>query len=118
MTEQKKLSETEEKVIDAVLNLANALEAAAVDVKHRLSEIIGVKEKPQEQKPWNPDKVKWTEAQGSSGLYERSEDVNSLDFKEMLKDLAAHSGKLSRDGYFYWSFQNGSTVGRKKRKQA
>jgi len=33
-----------EKVLDAVLNLANALEAAAVDVKQRLAEIAGVKE--------------------------------------------------------------------------
>ena len=66
---------------------------------------------------WNPDKIKWTEAQGSSGTYERSEDVSSLDFKEMLKDLAAHDGKLNRDGSFYWTFQNGATVGRKKRKQ-
>lgn len=45
MTEQKKLSETEEKVIDAVLNLANALEAAAVDVKQRIGELIGTEAK-------------------------------------------------------------------------
>lgn len=67
---------------------------------------------------WNPERIKWMQAEGSSGPYEKSEDVNSLDFKEMLKDLAAHSGKFFRDGYFYWTFQNGATVGRKKRKQA
>jgi len=33
-----------EKVLDAIVNLANALEAAAVDVKQRLAEIAGVKE--------------------------------------------------------------------------
>jgi hypothetical protein len=39
----------------------------------------------------------------------------------MLQDLKAHGGKLSRkesDGatWFYWLFQDASTVGRKQRK--
>lgn len=63
---------------------------------------------------WDPAKVKWTTAEGSKGQYERSEDANNLEFKKMLQDLAAHKGKLSRDGYFYWTFQNGATVGRKR----
>jgi hypothetical protein len=70
-----------------------------------------------EQKPsWDPSKIKWIQEEGAKGPFEKSEDVNSLDFKEMLKDLAAHDGKLNRDGSFYWTFQNGATVGRKKRK--
>jgi len=36
-------------------------------------------------------------------------------FKAMLRDLANHNGKLMRDGYFYWVYKNGATVGRKKR---
>lgn len=42
MTEAPKLSHNEEKIIEVVLNLANALEAAAVDTKHRISELVGV----------------------------------------------------------------------------
>jgi len=38
------------------------------------------------------------------------------EFKAMLKDLAAHGDKMNREGYFYWLFKNGATVGRKKRK--
>jgi len=40
------MSEAEkyEKLVDVVLGLADALEAAAVDTKHRVSEILGVKE--------------------------------------------------------------------------
>jgi len=64
---------------------------------------------------WDPCKIRWEEAQGSSGLYERSEDVNNPEFKSMLKDLAAHGGRLSREGFFYWVFKNGTTVGRKGR---
>jgi len=64
---------------------------------------------------WDPNKIKWQHAEGSSGAYERSEDVNNPEFKAMLKDLAEHSGRLTRNGYFYWTFKNGSVVGRKKK---
>jgi len=33
----------------------------------------------------------------------------------MLKDLKEHGGRLTREGYFYWVFQDQATVGRKKR---
>jgi len=64
---------------------------------------------------WDPQKSVWAIAEGSRGQYERSEDVNNLEFKKMLQDLAVHKGKLGRDGYFYWTFQSGAIVGRKKR---
>jgi len=76
-------------------------------------ESITQAEKP---KPtWDSNKMKWTQAEGASGPYERSEDVNNLDFKECLKDLEAHQGKLSRDGFFYWKFEKSAVIGRKKR---
>jgi hypothetical protein len=28
----------------------------------------------------------------------------------MLKDLQAHNGKLTREGWFYWVFQNADAV--------
>jgi hypothetical protein len=68
-----------------------------------------------EEKKYDANKIKWEKSTGSKGEYERSEDINNLDFKAMLKDIAAHQGKLSRDGYFYWTFNNGTTVGRKRR---
>lgn len=68
----------------------------------------------QSEKPsWDPAKIKWEKAEGGSGPYERSEDIDNLEFKAMLKDLAAHKGRLTIDGYFYWIFENGCTVGRK-----
>jgi hypothetical protein len=66
---------------------------------------------------WDPSKIKWVEAEGSHGKYQRSEDVNSLDFKELMKDLEAHQGKLSRDGYFVWKFEKNAVIGRKLRRK-
>jgi hypothetical protein len=44
--------------------------------------------------------------------------VDSIDFKNLVKDLNAQKGKLYRDGYFYWLWQSGSTVGRKLKGKA
>jgi len=63
---------------------------------------------------WDPSKIIWEDAQGAKGPYQKSEDVNNPEFKTMLKDLSAHGRKLRRDGWFYWVFENGVTVGRKK----
>jgi hypothetical protein len=92
----------------------NGLEASITKMKMQIAKLVGVaEEKPKFS--WNPDKIKWEKTEGFKGDYERSQDVSSLDFKELLKDLAQHKGKLTRNGWFYWTFKNGSTVGRKKR---
>jgi len=64
---------------------------------------------------WNPEKIKWVWVEGTSGLYERSEDVDNVEFKAMLRDLDDHKGKFQREGYFYWAFQKAAVVGRKRR---
>lgn len=103
-----KSSETLEKIVFAITDYANAIESAIVGLRENLRELTKFPE-------WDPDKIVWTQAEGPSGPYERSEDVNNLEFKAMLKDLAAHNGKMRRGPYFYWTFQNGHTVGRKKK---
>lgn len=64
---------------------------------------------------WDPNKIKWEEARGPSGSYERSADINNPEFKALLRDLGEHQGKLTRCNVFYWVFQRGTTVGRRKR---
>jgi hypothetical protein len=68
---------------------------------------------------WNPDNVIWVEASGPSGGYQLATAENNqgnVDFDEMLKDLEAHGGQLTRDGWFYWRFKQKQAVGRKRRK--
>jgi hypothetical protein len=97
----------------ALLEFLNATEAGIAAAKRLVMQAKNVNQ----EQSWDPNKIKWQQAEGSSGPYERSEDINSSDFKAMLRELAESQGKLPRDGYFYWTFQNGATVGRKKRKQ-
>jgi len=96
----------DEEVWPVLCELVNAQEAGIASFKQRLKEAKSL---------WDPAKIKWEKADGASGPYERSEDVNNPEFKAMLKDLAAHKGRLTKEGYFYWIFKNGATVGRKKR---
>jgi hypothetical protein len=98
----------------ALLEFLDACETGVAAAKHLIREAkIG----NELEETWLPEKICWEKAEGASGPYERSEDFNSLDFKAMLKDLEAHEGKLSRDGYFYWTFKNRATVGRKLRQK-
>lgn len=111
LTERVARLETNFGVSETGLSLIySALEAAGI-----MRNGESVKDSKPEPKAWDPQKIKWTVAQGARGLYQKSQDMNSLGFKALLKDLAAHKGKLARDGYFYWTFTNGATVGRKKR---
>jgi len=97
--------------IEDFTDFLNGLEASIVKMRMQIEKLTGSEASPK----WNPDKIKWEKTEGWKGEYERSEDVNNPEFKAMLKDLAQHGGKLTRNGLFYWVFKNSSIVGRKKR---
>jgi len=97
------------KILEDIVDFLNGLEACCIKLRTQIEKLLG-------HAYWDPGKIKWTEEEGTKGPYEKSEDVNSLDFKGLVKDLNAHKGALNKDGYFYWLFENGATVGRKKRK--
>ena len=96
----------EDLVLEAFTDFLNAVDAGIQAARQRIKAVkVG----------WDPDKIEWKKAEGTKGSYERSEDVDNPEFKAMLKDLASHGDRLTRNGYFYWVFKNGSTVGRKRR---
>jgi len=108
MTEKAEKEKDEELALTALLEFLNAVESGIAKARQIIKEAkLG----------WDPEQIKWEDAEGQSGQYQKSEDFNNPEFKAMLKDLQAHKGKLTRNGYFYWIFKNGSTVGRKRRGQ-
>jgi hypothetical protein len=70
--------------------------------------------KDEEKSKWDSSKVKWVQAEGTKGPYEKADPQVTDDFKNMLADLKAHNGKVTRDGFFYWIFDDAKTIGRKK----
>ena len=73
---------------------------------------------PNEVEPleWDPNKIVWEKAvsRKSGSQYDRSDNMNNPDFRSMREDLERQGGKLTRDGMFYWNFDNSTTVGRTK----
>lgn len=74
---------------------------------------------PKEPRRWDPEKINWTQAEGSKGLYDRypaegQKAEATVDYKNMLVALNRNAGKMRRDGYFYWLFRDSATVGRKQ----
>jgi hypothetical protein len=107
MSDSKQL--TLEQLKETLIDFVNGIEAQCVKLKHDLGLA------PEQLKySWNPEKIKWESAQGTKGPYEKSEDVNNLEFKAMLKDLNAHKNFLHHDRWKYWVFKNGTTVARRK----
>ena len=100
------MTQQEDTASIALLEFLNAVEAGIISARQIIK---------QAKLGWDPNAIRWEEAQGSSGPYERSQDTNNQEFQIMLKDLKQHNGKLTRNGYFYWLFQDCTTVGRKKR---
>ena len=96
----------------------NGLEASIVEMKQQIAKLTSGVSLASEDKhswAWNPEAIRWERAEGAKGEYEKSVDYDGRDFKALLRDLSAHGGKLIREGFFYWLFRNGSTVGRKRR---
>lgn len=68
---------------------------------------------------WNPSKIKFVQTEGVRGPYWRypaagQKAESTEDYRNMIQDLLNHNEKLTRDGFFYWLFSDGATVGRKK----
>jgi hypothetical protein len=108
----KALDEDFANFLEDFCDFLNSLEEAVQKMKMQIGKLVGVGE----EKKYDIEKIKWEKAQGAKGEFERSEDVNSQDFKELLKDVQAHGGKMTVGDYFVWSFKNGSVLGRKPRK--
>lgn len=96
--------------VEALVKLRDAFSMAA----EALNEYVDTL-RPTQTGSFDPEKVKWQKAEGANGPYERSDDVDNPDHKELLHDLSVHGGKVMREGYFYWVFTDQFTVGRKKK---
>jgi len=111
-----------------VTDYANAVEAAAVNLKHRIARRHGVSpektetlQDTREPLKYNPEKIPWIRTEGPKGVYERypafqQKPSMSVDYTNLLEDLKSHNGKLQCTGLFYWLFDD-STIGRKPAKK-
>ena len=104
--------------IEAVIEDEHVLEMAKGSLEALLDSWVSGKSLTQEDKPkYDLSKIRWESAEGTRGPYEKSVDVDGVDFKNLMKDVQEHGGKMSVGEFFVWAFQNGATLGRKKRRK-
>lgn len=84
--------------------------------------VVEPQARSQLEKPkWDPEKIKWIQAKGARGDYERypaegQKIEASPDYKALIADLKEHNMFFFRDGWNYWLFPDLATVGRKRKK--
>jgi hypothetical protein len=124
-------SEDTKILAEEIIDFCNGLEALAVKLRFQVEKMLGiakVEPKPkantsEEAKfSWNPEAIKWQKVEGFRGEYERyplegEKAEATSDYKNLLEDLKRHDGRLTKNGYFYWLFEDSATIGRKKRKR-
>jgi hypothetical protein len=65
-------------------------------------------------------KVVTRQTEGPNGIYLKvtaADNQNNPDYLALVEDLKAHNGKLTRQGYFCWSFDDQKTCGMKLSKK-
>lgn len=109
MSEKERLDQ----VVFGITDFCNAMESALVSFRKNIEGLGQFTE-------YDLEKLVWETAQGPSGPYEvtsKQSNNDSAEWKALVKDLNVHNGKLSRQSFFIWNFQNNpDKVGRKKRK--
>ena len=70
------------------------------------------------QLPFDVGKICWRQTEGWKGPFELSEDHNNPEHRALLKFLVELAGeRVVSEGFFYWIFQDGITIGRKESKR-
>ena len=96
-------------------DLKNELNTVENQLAEEILAIIG---RPfTESKSYDLSKIKTERTEGPSGFYQKATEQNNEDYRNLLKDLKAHDGKITRDGMFSWLFSDNKTVGMKPSKK-
>jgi hypothetical protein len=101
----------ENKKIEALVKIRDACTMLA----ESLNDFID-SQAPKEEKTatYNPEKILWQKTQGSRGEFEKAVEQDTPDYQQLIAHLEKCNGKLTKDGLFYWLFDDKKTVGRKK----
>jgi hypothetical protein len=111
-----------DKALEILVDLADALELAAVKVKHEVAQLQGLQKEASQgpatgtkgKSDFDMSRIPWQQADGSKGPYESADDPTNPAFQELSRILVEHKGKMRIGPYFVWKFTDGTKIGRKK----
>ena len=70
-----------------------------------------------ESKSYDLSKIKTERTEGPSGFYQKATEQDNEDYRNLLKSLKAHDGKLTRNGFWIWLFNDEKSIGMKPSKK-
>ena len=115
---------SEEKLHEAIVNFANAIEAASVDLKHRVSDLVGVERMaPSPTTKYGEadfDKLFWEDLKGNKGSFQRTSKMansNHPVFQVLQATLKKNKGFCHIGAYKYWFDNNDPNVIDRRRKK-
>jgi hypothetical protein len=104
--------------LEDFVDCLNGLEASIVKMRMQTAKLVGVGVKGSPKLPFDASKIAWQDRENEKGKFQVSEDYDNPEHKALLKFLNEHAGGcVNSEGYFYWVYKNGSTVGRKLRQK-
>lgn len=126
----------DESTLEILTDFFNAVEAAAVNAKRQISQLVKVTPlekalghdasqtafvpaaKGNPKLPFDAEKIQWKDKENQKGKFQMSEDTNNPEHKALLAFLNEHipAKCINSGGFFYWTYGNGTTIGRKPRK--
>ena len=101
--------------LEALTDFLNAVEAGIESARQTIKTAKHLEE---EKSTVNLNAIKWTPATGPHGPYEKSLDLENIEYQTLLAKLTEHDGKMTVDGWFIWAFGEGGGIGRKLRRSA
>lgn len=106
---------SETKTLEILCDLADALEAAAVKLKHEVAELQGIQKEPQNQ---DFSKLVWEDKQGEKGPFQQTSEKsnqNSILWQQLKVKLKEHSGFWQNQGFKFWfDMQNENVIDRRR----
>lgn len=103
----------DERTLEILVDFTNAIEAACVNVRHRIAELTGVSASATVVVGADFDKLPWQIKQGTKGAYQqtsrRSTNNNDI-FKALQAKLKEHNGFWQHQDFKYWFHQQDQNV--------
>ena len=102
---------SDEQVLEILVDFANAIESAAVNLKRQIAEVVGVASTTAVVADFN--KLLWETKRGIKGEYgqtsKRSTNNNDI-FKALQAKLREHNGFWQHQGFKFWFHQQDQDV--------
>jgi hypothetical protein len=103
---------------EVIISDESQIELARGSVEALLDAWLEPKVKGSTKLPFDASKIPWIDRENEKGKFQVSEDYDNPEHKALLKFLNEHAGGcVNSEGFFYWVYKNGSTIGRKLKRK-